>query len=672
MQIRDEGPQWSDDPATTADISGRPAFVSAVAARIDRVDDRQASTVFGLVGPWGSGKTTLLRDVAGRLSDWTPVWFSPWSVSDVGALTGEFLAALSEAFPRNTGLKQRFASYSRFGVPALKAIPMIGDAVAGVASEVVQAAASRPAWHTEFESLSEEIAAEGRRVLVIVDDVDRLDESELRALLRVIRLLGRFRNVHYLIAYDQATIDDLLGAGGGRSADFMEKIVQYPFEVPPVPTVVRRRWARAAIDVHLRGPDHNAELAQDIDELVRILAAGIETPRAAERLREQLASLGPLADAAELDPLDFTVVSWLRIAHHDVWDALRRNGEEFKASSTGTPEEAQDTQRQLLAGLVRRGDRAAVHDAIAFLFESSTPGMLVRPRRLRSHRHFDRYFLLNLAEDDVSDLLVERALDELIADNAGAQAEQLRALVCNTDSERASLALDLGLRLRQRATSTSQALIDFLDLIRTTLRLQDTDIRRSPLERWEAREILLALATGVLAPALAVARFGYEFLTACAYGVRRFGRLDDALVQETFLGIARLWVDEVASERLATVLARPETATMTSFLTWLKEPNLGDGYLAAKITSAEELITTAQCFVSRNVIYGVSAEFDITFRDNDFIFAAGSALAAHGIALPMPNDGIRYEIADRSTPQLVEDELWDFAVRNVRRLAGHE
>jgi predicted KAP-like P-loop ATPase len=258
VQIRDEGPQWSDDPATAADISGRPAFVSAVAARIGRVDDRQASTVFGLVGPWGSGKTTLLRDVAGRLSDWTPVWFSPWSVSDVGALTGEFLAALSEAFPRNAGLKQRFASYSRFGVPALKAIPMIGDAVAGVASEVVQAAASRPAWHTEFESLSEEIAAEGRRVLVIVDDVDRLDESELRALLRVIRLLGRFRNVHYLIAYDQATIDDLLGAGGGRSADFMEKIVQYPFEVPPVPTVVRRRWARAAIDAQLRGADRDA------------------------------------------------------------------------------------------------------------------------------------------------------------------------------------------------------------------------------------------------------------------------------------------------------------------------------------------------------------------------------------------------------------------------------
>ena len=90
---------WSDDSRQSTDIAGRADFARAVAARIDACVDGQGSTAFGLVGPWGSGKSTLLGEIVGHLPPWETVWFSPWSVADVGSITAEFVFALAEAFP---------------------------------------------------------------------------------------------------------------------------------------------------------------------------------------------------------------------------------------------------------------------------------------------------------------------------------------------------------------------------------------------------------------------------------------------------------------------------------------------------------------------------------------------------------------------------------------------
>ena len=401
-------PPWSDESLPTTDIAGRPEFARAVAARIDSCIDGQGSTVFGLVGPWGSGKTTLLTDIVGQLDGWRSVWFSPWSVADVSSITTEFVSALAEAFPKSPSVKDKLASYSRFGTPMLKMIPVVGDAISSVTTEAISALTKRPAWHSEFGKLSEEIADQHHRVLVIVDDVDRLDGDELRSLLRVVRLLGRFANVHYLMAYDQATIESVLGTAraNGESSEFMEKIVQYPFEVPPTPMVVRRRWSRQILDTVSPADATIGGLhAEHREELVRILASGLETPRAAERLREQMLSLSGLVADAEVDAFDFTALTWLRIAHHRVWDEIRLNSGDYLSWRESDSTETQQKRMERIESLVARGHAKPVQDAVGYLFEPmGVMGALAgRQGRMQKARYFDRYFQVGLADDDVSE-----------------------------------------------------------------------------------------------------------------------------------------------------------------------------------------------------------------------------------------------------------------------------
>ena len=681
MTDRSTSPPWTDDSLPKTDITGRTEFARAVAARIDSCVDGQGSTVFGLVGPWGSGKTTLLTEIVGQLDEWKSVWFSPWSVADVGSITSEFVAALSEAFPKSPSVKEKLATYSRFGTPMLKMIPVVGDAVSSVTAEAIAALTKRPAWHSEFGKLSDEIAELHHRVLVIVDDVDRLDGHELRSLLRVVRLLGRFANVHYLMAYDQATIESVLASVGpnGESSEFMEKIVQYPFEVPPTPMVVRRRWSRQILDA-VSPPDEaiGGLHAEHREELVKILASGLETPRAAERLREQMHSLSGLLAAAEVDAFDFTALTWLRIAHHQVWDDIRLNAEYYLSWRESDSTETQQERMKRVGSLVTRGHARPVQDAVSYLFEPmGVMGALAgRQGRMQKARYFDRYFQVGLAEDDVSERKTQEALNELANGLVSSQdIAALKTIILGQDEERSALALEVAGNLRSSALTTSPVILDYVEEICSELRpiAKTHPFLLSAAERWLAKEILLALETNLVSAEKVISRFGYQFLTASAYAIKRSGGRDQAQIQTLYADVARHWVAEVRNEPLATTLARPELILMTSFCVWIVELENYGGFLSERIVDGKTLVDAAGGYVSFNEWVGSDVTYDVVFREQEFRFAAGGAVTDSLLAeLSLPGDVPDYALSDLSDRDLTEAQRRDFATRSILALKSSQ
>ncbi|WP_168404597.1 KAP family P-loop NTPase fold protein [Arthrobacter silvisoli] len=672
-------PSWSDESLQQTDIAGRGDFARVVASRIDSCVNGQSSTVFGLVGPWGGGKTTLLKEVISRLSNWKSVWFSPWSVSDAESITAEFVSALSEAFPKSKSVKDKLSQYSRFGTPLLKLIPVIGDAASSVAKEAISDLAKRPSWHSEFGELSGEIAEQGVRVLVIVDDVDRLDGEELRALLRVVRLLGRFTNVHYLLAYDQATIESALRSTGadGESSEFMEKIVQYPFEVPPVPMVVRRRWSRAILDsISPSGEPADGLHQEHREELIKILASGLETPRAANRLREQMHSLSELISAAEVDAFDFTALTWLRITHHRLWDDIRLNPETYLSWNENDSEDGQQRRIERVDSLVSRGHAQPARDAVQYLFRpmSVMDVLAGRQGRMQKARYFDRYFQVGLADDDVSERKTQVALAELAKGMAESpDIAYLKAIILGDDPERSALALDIASSQRRLSPTTSLEILGCVEDIRSEIRSigKSHPFRLSAAERWLSREIFLSLETNLVPEQALIARFGYEFLTASAYSMMRTVGQDRDQVKRLYAGVARRWISEVCNEPLASTLCRPELLPMTSFCVWIVELEDHKGFLSRDIFDAERLIDVAARYVSFNEWVGTGVEYEVVFREEEFRFAvAGTDIKGLSAGLPHAPDEPDYQVSDRSNRDLTEAQRRDFAIRQLHALLG--
>jgi len=79
----------------------------------------------------------------------------------------------------------------------------------------------------EHDSAQTALADLDRRMVVIVDDIDRLEVSQVRDVVRLIKLVADFPNITYLLAYDGDRVARALATGDlaeGRA--YLEKIVQ--------------------------------------------------------------------------------------------------------------------------------------------------------------------------------------------------------------------------------------------------------------------------------------------------------------------------------------------------------------------------------------------------------------------------------------------------------------
>lgn len=660
---------WSDSALQQSNISGRAAFASAMADRIDQIGVGHPSTVFGLIGPWGSGKTTLLHEVSKQLPAWKAVWFSPWSASDIEAITSEFIATLAGAFSEKD-IKRKLLDYARFGTPALKLIPVVGDMASDAVAQHLSKLAEKPPWYDEFQRVSESIAEQNTRVMVFVDDVDRLDVIELRSLLKVVRLLGRFTNVHYLMAYDESTIEGTLGPGGARG--YMEKIVQHPFEVPPPPQVVRRQWARSILDAaDPPSEEMNPPYIQQREEYIRILAAGLQTPRASERLKEQVISLHALAENAEIDILDFVALTWLRISHHSAWEHIRQQPGVYLSMQNEKPDQKAKKLGNV-DSLVEKDFAEPVKDAISLLFEPSTGSEVVADRRWRLHkpRYFERYFHVGLAEDDVSERSAENAIRDLQrGTDSSVDISTLRSIILGADQERSLLALSTAWELRTYATGTSSALLNFVQKIRIALTPTEGNVSIAipAADRWVDREIRLALFSEHSSIEALVQTFGYSTLLASAFVARRETRDNPERTRKLYSGMARMWLEEVSNEELDSLLGRNELTRMTGFVEWVSGDRDHRGFLARYADDPDILLKIAESYVSFGAWYGNGATYEAIFNSDEFEYAIGgkpSPQIIDNMTLPAPvND---YEFDELDADLLTGAQKSDFTLKRLR------
>ncbi len=92
-------------------------------------------------------------------------------------------------------------------------------------------------------------------IVVVLDDLDRLTGSEIREVLKLVRLTASLPNIIYLLPCDRDRIEGALGKSdeGLSGRDYLEKIVQLPWNLPEIGVNVLRDQTSQAIDRALTG-----------------------------------------------------------------------------------------------------------------------------------------------------------------------------------------------------------------------------------------------------------------------------------------------------------------------------------------------------------------------------------------------------------------------------------
>src|SRR5262249_47099650 len=74
-----------------------------------------------------------------------------------------------------------------------------------------------------------------RKIIIIIDNISRLYDYEIKQIFQIVKSMGDYANTAYVLAFDKEyvvhAINKIDGMGG---EEYVEKIVQLPFEIPPI------------------------------------------------------------------------------------------------------------------------------------------------------------------------------------------------------------------------------------------------------------------------------------------------------------------------------------------------------------------------------------------------------------------------------------------------------
>lgn len=414
--------------------------------------------VLALYGPWGSGKSTVLAYVQHELEhgpqDGQPVvvQFNPWWFSGQENLAKAFLGQLQAVLPSKfAGFKALGDKLGEYSGALGRAVDLAGAAFGipggAVAVETLAKLAPTPPKDVPAlkEALSTLLLKQKKRILVVIDDIDRLTPDEMRQLFTVVKALADFPYVTYLLAFDREVAAEAIAKQTGLSGDrFLEKIVQVPFDMP----FVERTTLHEALFERLGEiiVDGKSDGGFDRNRWADVFFGGLNklfrVPRDIVRLTNALSVTYP-AVVGEVNPVDFIAIECLRVFLPPVYHAIRDAPEQFvgrtvpddfpgKATAQifhdgwleKVPDGLRDSTRELVHRLFPRVE--AVYSNSSMAAELSLTWR--RDLRVCSSDVFTPYFRLSLPGGAISradmDALLALADDEVafgkaLLDSAG-------------------------------------------------------------------------------------------------------------------------------------------------------------------------------------------------------------------------------------------------------------
>lgn len=453
------------------DLLARASFSRALAEAIQTYEHKD-SVVTALYGAWGSGKSSVVNMVLERIDEASVgmaaksrpiiIRFNPWNYSDQNQLVAQFFRSLSVALRRgDAGADARKAGeqlevYSEFFKP-LALIPeptglvaILATSAAWVLKKVGIAAGKWGSLKSKDldqirNDLDALLAKQSRKIIIVVDDIDRLNNAEIRQVFQLVKALGDFPNTIYFLAFDRdVVVKALAQVQEGSGNEYLEKIIQIPFQLPVISKAEVEKVLFSQLD----------ELIKDIPQerwnqthWGNVFHGGMRffflTIRDVTRYVNSLRfSFAMVKD--EVNPVDFLAVIALQVFEADVYEGVRENHDLFAGvfgsgygSRDGETQQAkmrcsevlsrsivlsQEQIQELLSRLFPKLESIYNNTGYSSDFLSSWR----QERRVCSPDKFDIYFRLSIASGELSETEIETALG--LAVNQAAFAEMLLRL----------------------------------------------------------------------------------------------------------------------------------------------------------------------------------------------------------------------------------------------------
>ena len=215
------------------DLFGRKLIIDNLYYSIDSSTKYSDCFTIGIVGEWGSGKSTIIKLTKKELENQSKFIiiddFDSWTIKSQDALILAMYNTIMENLGENIGYFKRKKVQNAL-INISTNIPYIGKGIGSYFENRIDD-------YTEYKEiksdLEEKLKKSKKRLVFIIDNLDRMKSDNVIFLLTLIETLFKLPNITYIVAYDRNRLKKIFRTDK-IDPKYIEKIISKEILVPKI------------------------------------------------------------------------------------------------------------------------------------------------------------------------------------------------------------------------------------------------------------------------------------------------------------------------------------------------------------------------------------------------------------------------------------------------------
>lgn len=202
----------------------RSPFAKKLISKIENLNTSEGARSLAITASWGNGKISFLNLVKNGLQKdgYYIVDIIPWNLNPEKSITAHFFEEIIKEFG---GIDNQIARY----------LKRYSDMLASVNLGFFSTVFSNISLPTMAQRISDAMIKRGIKVVIVFDDIDRLEASEIEEVFRIIRGSANFKNFIFISAFDKRYVQQALqNSNAAFNEHYIEKFFEMEFPLPEI------------------------------------------------------------------------------------------------------------------------------------------------------------------------------------------------------------------------------------------------------------------------------------------------------------------------------------------------------------------------------------------------------------------------------------------------------
>lgn len=311
--------------------------VGILSDSLKSLDLRRESLTMGIVAQWGKGKTSFVNLLAKKVKEHGDivVCFNPRASKSVAHIQEDFFDAFSKELSKYC---------SGFGFLLGRYTKHLGLLGQYEWTRPLESLLTLLLPEKDEQAINDALRIIGRRVYVIIDDLDRLTGEEIIEVLKLVDRNASFNNVVFVMAYDKEYVNNVLSKhlSHGLDHSFIDKYVTWEVILPEMDSEVLKEKMREYWKVHLLWlpEEEQKRVLQGWSYVEKIIAEDLASVRHLKRYVNL--TLHRYKEVySKVDPADFFLLSLLQYRHLTIYNNLAQCAGALKVLTRGLSDQIQ-------------------------------------------------------------------------------------------------------------------------------------------------------------------------------------------------------------------------------------------------------------------------------------------------------------------------------------------